>query len=348
MADKIKVLVVDDSALIRQMLTEMLARAPDIEVVGAARDPYDAREKIKALEPDVLTLDVEMPRMDGITFLRNLMRLRPMPVVMVSSLTEDGAEETLEALALGAVDFVTKPHLDQSRQLEAYVDEILDKVRAAAVAQVRPAPRKAPPRRAGAPMRTTERVVAIGASTGGIQAIQEVLVALPPNAPGTVVAQHIPGGFSAAFAQRVNGLCAVNVAEAEDKQRILPGHVYVAPGGWHLRVRREGARYFCALSQDAPVNRHRPSVDVLFHSVAEQVGRNAVGVLLTGMGADGAKGLGAIRAAGGRTIAQDQESSVVWGMPGEAVKAGAAEQVLPLGEIAAAVLEAAAAANQGG
>ncbi len=347
MAEKIRVLVVDDSALIRQMLTEMLDRFPDIEVVGAAHDPYDAREKIKALEPDVLTLDVEMPRMDGITFLRNLMRLRPMPVVMVSSLTEDGAEETLEALSLGAVDFVTKPHLDQSRAFDAYVDEIVEKVRAAAKATLRPVARKGPPRQS-APIRTTERVVAIGASTGGIQAIQEVLMALAPNAPGTVIAQHIPGGFSAAFAQRVDGLCAVNVAEAEDGQRILPGHVYVAPGGWHLRVRRDGARYLCALAQDAPVNRHRPSVDVLFHSVAEQVGRSAVGVLLTGMGADGAKGLGAIRAAGGRTIAQDQESSVVWGMPGEAVKMGAAEQVLPLDEIAAAVQDVAAASNTGG
>ncbi|MFW6278036.1 MAG: protein-glutamate methylesterase/protein-glutamine glutaminase [Halorhodospira sp.] len=338
----IRVLIVDDSALIRRLLSELLAQASDIEVVATARDPYDAREKIKQLHPDVLTLDVEMPRMDGITFLRNLMRLRPMPVVMVSSLTEDGAEETLEALALGAVDFVTKPRTDVGHALEGYGEEIVAKVRAAARAHVRPAPA----RRAGpAPQphqRTTDKVVAVGASTGGTVAVQRLLEALPANAPALLITQHMPPGFSAAFAERLDGLCAVAVHEARDGQRVLPGHAYIAPGGYHLELLRDGSKYACRVHEGELVNRHRPSVDVLFDSVAVAARANAVGVLLTGMGSDGAAGLGRMRRAGAVTIAQDEATSVVWGMPGAAVKAGAVDHVLPLEGIAETILAAVA------
>ena len=351
----IRVLIVDDSALVRQMLSEILGSDPGIEVVGVAQDPYIARSKIKQLDPDVLTLDVEMPRMDGLTFLANLMRLRPMPVVMVSSLTEKGAEVTLRALELGAVDFVAKPKIDLVHGLEAYRDEIVAKVRMAAGVRVHalearsgPAP-EPPPRRSadavlprtGGPrhFRTTDRIVAVGASTGGTEAIKEVLLGLPPDAPGMVITQHIPEAFSAAFARRMDASAAMTVCEAADGQQILPGHVYIAPGDRHLLVRRNGARYECRLHDGPPVNRHRPAVDVLFRSVAEAAGPNAVGVLLTGMGDDGAQGLLELRQAGAATIAQDEATSVVWGMPGEAVRRNAAEQVLPLGRIAARVLE---------
>ncbi len=350
----IKVLVVDDSALIRKLLTAMLNEAPDIEVVGTAGDPYIARERIKQLKPDVLTLDVEMPRMDGVTFLRNLMRLHPMPVVMVSSLTEKGADVTLDALALGAFDFVSKPKLDVQAGLAQLTDELRNKIRAAARTPVPPRAQSpggspangtgrmsstggsAPPRRRH--LRTTDRLIALGASTGGTEAIREVLCALPPDAPGVVITQHIPPRFSAAFARRVDSLAAIRVKEAEHGEVILPGHAYVAPGGYHLRVRRSGGRYHCQIGDDAPVNRHRPSVDVLFDSLAEAAGPNACAALLTGMGADGARGLLALRGAGARTVAQDQASSVVWGMPGEAVKLGAAEAVLTLADIADALL----------
>ncbi len=355
---RIRVLVVDDSAVMRQLLAEILGAAPDIEVVGTAPDPYVAREKIKRLNPDVLTLDVEMPRMDGLTFLRNLMRLRPMPVVMVSSLTAQGAEETLEALELGAVDFVTKPAVDVAHGMRAYAETLVEKVRAAAGARVRrlalaraPAPRhsadavlaRARPPRA---LRTTHRIVAVGASTGGTEAVRELLAGLPPDAPGIVIAQHIPAAFSGPFARRLDGACALVVREAEDGAPILPGHAYVAPGDRHLLVERSGARYHCRLSDGAPVNRHRPSVDVLFRSVAQAAGPNAVGVLLTGMGEDGARGLLEMREAGARTLAQDEATSVVWGMPGAAVRMGAAEEVLPLGRIAARALELAQAGQR--
>ncbi|MCC5869376.1 MAG: chemotaxis response regulator protein-glutamate methylesterase [Gammaproteobacteria bacterium] len=351
----IRVLVVDDSALIRKLLTAMLNDAPDIEVVGTAGDPYIARERIKQLSPDVLTLDVEMPRMDGVTFLRNLMRLHPMPVVMVSSLTEKGADVTLDALALGAFDFVSKPKLDVEAGLELLADELRAKVRAAAGARVRALhaasagastgtatgavsnPRTLPLRRRH--LRTTDQLLAIGASTGGTEAIQQVLCALPPDAPGVVITQHIPPRFSAAFARRVDALAAISVKEAEDGEVVLPGHAYIAPGGRHLRIQRSGGRYLCRIGDDEPVNRHRPSVDVLFDSLAEAAGPNVCAALLTGMGADGARGLLALREAGATTIAQDQPSSVVWGMPGEAVKLGAAGAVLPLGDIAAALLD---------
>lgn len=350
---KIKVLVVDDSALVRQVLTAMLNSDPAIEVVGTAQDPYKAREKIKALRPDVLTLDVEMPRMDGLTFLGNLMRLHPLPVVMVSSLTETGADTTLQALSLGAVDFVSKPRCDVAHALQDYTAELAEKVKTAAAANVRSVPgaaarldalsaRKGSPSGTAPhrkPLRTTESVIAVGASTGGTEAIKVVLQAMPADTPGIVISQHIPAMFSGPFAARMNAASHMTVAEARDGQQIVPGHVYIAPGDRHLLVERSGARYLCRLSHAAPVNRHRPSIDVMFDSVADSAGQNAVGILLTGMGADGAAGLKAIRDAGGPTVAQDEASSIVWGMPGEAVRLGAVDRVLALGEIAGQVLE---------
>lgn len=339
---KTRVLIVDDSGLVRRTLSEIFAGDPELEVVGAARDPYEARDLIKQLNPDVLTLDVEMPRMDGISFLRNLMSLRPMPVVMVSSLTERGADATLAALQSGAVDFVSKPRVDIARGLEAYAQELIDKVKAASKARVRqlspPAPSLEMAKAAG--LKTTDRVVAIGASTGGTEAISRMLKTMPPDAPGIVIAQHIPEVFSARFAARLDGECAIVVREARDGAPLLTGHAFVAPGSKHLRVERSGAKYFCTIGADEPVNRHRPSVDVLFASVASQVGPNAVGVLLTGMGADGAEGLLAMREAGAFTVAQDEETSVVWGMPGEAIRRNAACDVLPIEKITARVLTA--------
>jgi two-component system chemotaxis response regulator CheB len=332
----IRVLVVDDSALMRRLLSEILATDKDIEVVGTAGDPFAARDKIKQLQPDVLTLDVEMPRMDGLTFLGNLMRLRPMPVVMISSLTARGAEVSLQALELGAVDVVAKPQLDLSRGMVDQAAEIITKVKAAATARPRgrggPAPILAKGSATG--LRTTDRVIAIGASTGGTEAVAQVLAALPPDAPGVVIAQHIPPEFSRRFAERLDQTTPLAVSEARDGDPILVGHAYVAPGQRHLRVERSGARYVCRVGDDEPVNRHRPSVDVLFASVADNVGANAIGVLLTGMGADGAHHLGTLRERGAPTIAQDRETSVVWGMPGEAVKRGAASEVLALERIA--------------
>ena len=335
----VRVLVVDDSALIRQLMTELLSADPGIQVVGAAADPFIAREKIKQLNPDVLTLDVEMPRMDGLTFLQNLMRLRPMPVVMVSSLTEAGASVTLDALALGAVDFVTKPGIDVARGLAEYASLLQDKVKAAAKARVsRVVPRPANDAPSAMSYRTTDRLIAIGASTGGTEAIRQVLSTMPADAPAIVIAQHIPAQFSRPFAERLDRHSRMTVMEAEDGRQIMPGHAYVAPGGRHLRVQRSGARWVCRLGDDLPVNGHRPSVDVLFGSVATQAGRNASAALLTGMGDDGARGLLALRDAGAATLAQDQATSVVWGMPGAAVARDAAQQVQPLHDIAQRLL----------
>ncbi|MDI9237447.1 chemotaxis response regulator protein-glutamate methylesterase [Lysobacter sp. LF1] len=338
----IKVLVVDDSALVRQLMTQLLEEDPGIEVVGAAADPYIAREKIKQLNPDVLTLDVEMPRMDGLTFLRNLMRLRPMPVVMVSTLTERGAQVTLDALSLGAVDFIAKPKLDVARGLTEYAGLLIEKVKQAAKARVvAPAPERNGEVAAHAPAvayRTTHRLLAIGASTGGTEAIREVLTQMPADAPATVIAQHIPGAFSAPFAERLNRHSRMTVLHVERDQELLPGHAYVAPGGRHLRVFRSGARWHCRLGDDDPVRRHRPSVDALFESVAEHVGGNASAALLTGMGDDGARGLLALRKAGAATLVQDEASSVVWGMPGAAVALGAAQETVPLAHVAQRLL----------
>ena len=303
----IKVLIVDDSALVRQLLSEILNGAAGIQVVGAAADPYIAREKIKQLNPDVLTLDVEMPRMDGVTFLGNLMRLRPMPVVMISTLTEQGADVTLRALEMGAVDFVSKPKLDLQHEIQGYSQEIIEKVRTAAAARVKPLtsrPQKSEKAEAIVKhsadavlnrangkkhFRTTDKIIGIGASTGGTEAIKDVLRNLSPDMPGIVISQHIPEAFSAPFAARVNGESALAVSEAMDGQQILPGHAYIAPGNRHLIIERDGARFICRLNDGPPVNRHKPSVDVMFRSLAQNVGPNALGVMLTGMGDDGAE-----------------------------------------------------------
>ncbi|MGQ0501710.1 MAG: protein-glutamate methylesterase/protein-glutamine glutaminase [Panacagrimonas sp.] len=337
----IRVLIVDDSALMRNLLTEFLSADPQIEIVGTAADPLIARDKIKQHLPDVLTLDVEMPRMDGLTFLDNLMRLRPMPVVMVSSLTERGAEVTMQALELGAVDFVTKPKIDLAAGVAGYAEELIAKIKAAARTRVRggkPAsPAGGTPSRARM-FRTTERLIAIGASTGGTEAIKDVLAQMPPDSPAIVITQHIPAMFSRPFAERMNRCSAMSVCQAEDGQLIVPGHAYIAPGDRHLTVIRDGARYVCRLTDAPPENRHRPSVDVLFRSVALNAGANSVAAILTGMGDDGARGLLELRRAGANTLAQDEASSVVWGMPGAAVKLGAANEVLPLSRIAARLL----------
>ena len=350
---RIRVLIVDDSALVRKLLTEMLGSAHDNEVVGSAPDAFTAREKIKSLNPDVLTLDVEMPRMDGVTFLRNLMRLRPMPVVMVSSLTDAGAEITLDALSVGAVDYLSKPKVDLAATLADYREELIEKVRGASRARVRAYESKADrgaastataspslsadavlQKSAPVKFRTTDRLIAVGASTGGTEAIKEFLMGMPPDSPGIVIAQHIPKAFSTPFAERMNRSCQLTVFEAQDGQQIMPGHAYIAPGDRHLLIVRSGARWICRLDDGSPVNRHKPSVDVLFRSVAQEAGYNAIGVILTGMGKDGAQGLLEMRQAGSPTIAQDEATSVVWGMPGEAVAIGAAVEELPLQRIA--------------
>jgi len=356
--NKIKVLIIDDSALVRQILATIFDKAADIEVVGTAQDPLIARNKIKQLNPDVLTLDVEMPRMDGLTFLSNLMRLRPMPVVMVSSLTQKGADVTLDALALGAVDFVSKPSA-LGRDLEKYADEIIAKVRMAAGARVTAVKHHSATHATGRPtpvdvsksadailskatghrhFRTTEIIVALGASTGGTEATAQVLTMLPSGFPAIVISQHLPAAFSASYAERLDRNCQMKVKLAEHGEQIIPGHVYLAPGEQHLIVKRDGARYVCSLHDGPRVNRHRPSVDVMFRSVAQNVGPNAIGVMLTGMGADGAEGMKEMLDAGAYTLIQDEATSVVWGMPGSAYKLGAAKDVKALGKIAPTLL----------
>ncbi|NII09233.1 chemotaxis response regulator protein-glutamate methylesterase [Oleiagrimonas sp. C23AA] len=353
---KTRVLIVDDSALVRKMLTAMLEADPGIEVVGTAADPYIARDKIKELNPDVLTLDVEMPRMDGLTFLENLMRLRPMPVVMVSSLTARGAEVTLRALELGAVDFVAKPGSDLTGTFGDSSQDICAKVRAAAGMQpkgrtedVKRLPDVVPKYSADAVLPRAQlqtpgstRIIAIGASTGGTEAIRVVLESMPPDAPAIVITQHIPAQFSGPFAQRMDQCSAMRVFEARDGQPIQAGHAYIAPGDQHLLVMRDGARFVCRLHDGPQVNRHKPSVDVLFRSMAASVGAAGVGALLTGMGDDGARGLLEMRESGAPTLVQDEASSVVWGMPGAGWKMGAAQEMLPLDKIAARLLDMAA------
>ncbi len=346
---KTRVVVVDDSALVRSLLTEIINRQPDMECVGAAADPYAAREMIRSLNPDVITLDVEMPRMDGIDFLSKLMRLRPMPVVMVSTLTERGADVTLRALELGAVDFVAKPKIGVSDGLRLLAQDITDKVRIASKAHLKRLV-SAPPA-AGAPTEgkqhvhsplgrlSTEKIIFIGASTGGTEATKEVLTQLPPDSPAVVITQHMPPGFTRSYAARLDGLCRIRVAEARDGERILPGHAYIAPGGLHLSVERSGANYLARVQDSEPVNRHRPSVEVLFRSAARLVGPNAIGVMLTGMGADGAKAMKEMRDAGSYNFVQDEASCVVFGMPREAIAAGAANEVLPLNQIAARIID---------
>jgi len=341
----IKVLIVDDSALIRSLLTEIINSQTDLEVVGVAPDPLVAREKIKALNPDVLTLDVEMPRMDGLVFLEKLMRLRPMPVVMVSSLTEKSSYITLHALELGAVDFVTKPKIDISSGIQEYAREITDKIRIAARARIRqPLPHvhltveRKNTADAVLPVEhrtfsSTEKVIVIGASTGGTEALKSFLVAMPPDSPGILITQHMPETFTRTFAQRLDGLCRISVKEAEHGERILPGHAYIAPGNRHLLLARSGANYVAEISDGPPVSRHRPSVDVLFRSAANRAGKNAVGIIMTGMGDDGAAGMLEMRDAGAYTFAQDEKSCVVFGMPKEAIARGGVDEVVPLGEM---------------
>lgn len=350
---KIRVLVIDDSALMRGLLTEMINTAPDVEVVGAAADAVIAREMIKSLNPDVLTLDVHMPKMDGLEFLERLMRLRPMPVVMVSSFTEAGSETTLRALELGAVDFIGKPRADGSRRIEEYAEELIEKIRAAKGARLHrhltsPPATTLPTKTlmTPSPSATTRpgaggKIIFLGASTGGTEAIKEFLMAIPADCPPVLVVQHMPETFTASFARRLDGLCAPRVIEAQGNEKVEPGNVYIAPGHSHLQIRRAAAGYVTELLATPPVNRHRPSVDVLFDSAASLVGRQAVGVILTGMGKDGAQGLLRMRQAGARTFGQDEASCVVYGMPREAYLVGAVEEQWALEEIGKRVLLAA-------
>lgn len=363
--NKTRVIVVDDSALVRSLLTEIINRQPDMVCIGAASDPLVAREMIRNLNPDVITLDVEMPRMDGLDFLSRLMRLRPMPVVMVSTLTERGADVTLKALELGAVDFVAKPKIGVSDGLRLLGAEITEKIRIAAKARVHRLPSPSAAAGAGAAgtagsagaagvagtaaaapassallgRLSTEKIIFIGASTGGTEATREVLMQLPADAPAVMITQHMPPGFTKSYAARLNGLTRIRVSEAVDGERVLPGHAYIAPGGLHLAVERSGANYVARVRDGDPVNRHKPSVEVLFESAARVVGRNALGVMLTGMGADGARAMRTMRDAGSFNICQDEASCVVFGMPREAINHGAADEVLPLGQIAPRLIE---------
>jgi two-component system chemotaxis response regulator CheB len=351
---KTRVLIIDDSALVRSLLTEIINRQPDMEAIGAAPDPLVAREMIRAMNPDVLTLDVEMPKMDGLDFLERLMRLRPTPVVMVSTLTERGAETTIRALELGAIDFVAKPRLGIAAGLTDLGRDICEKIRVASRARMHrhlaaaPAAHAAMHGHAHAPSAkspgaysrvSTEKLIVIGASTGGTEAIREVLTRLPPDSPAVLVTQHMPPGFTRSFAQRLDSLCKITVSEAVDGERVLPGHAYIAPGDRHLRLARSGANYLVALDDGPPVNRHRPSVEVLFRSAAQLAGPNVLGAMLTGMGKDGAAAMLEMKQAGAFNIAQDEASCVVFGMPKEAIAAGAVDEVLPLTRIADRLLE---------
>jgi two-component system chemotaxis response regulator CheB len=358
----IKVLVVDDSAVVRKVLGAMLESAPGIRLLHAVADPLLAIERMKQQWPDVIVLDVEMPRMDGITFLKKIMAERPTPVVICSTLTDKGAETTMAAMAAGAVSIITKPKLGLKDFLTESADELVAAVRAAAQVNLRrlavraavpAAPAPAAKLSADAvlppaidtrgPLRTTERVVAIGTSTGGTLALEEVLTALPRVTPGIVIVQHMPEKFTAAFAERLNKLCQIEVREARHGDRVLPGRALIAPGGRHLLLRRDGAQYYADVIDGPLVNRHRPSVDVLFRSVARQAGANALGIIMTGMGDDGAAGLLEMRKAGARTVAQDEDSCVVYGMPKEAVKRGAVDKSVPLASIHREILQQLAA-----
>lgn len=350
MSKKIRVIVVDDSALVRSLLAEIINRQPDMECIGSANDPLIAREMIREMNPDVITLDVEMPRMDGIDFLGRLMRLRPMPVVMISTLTERGAEVTMKALELGAVDFVAKPRIGLASGLSELAGQIVDKIRVAAVAQIKRTHRdtNVPNGLPTAPVQvstssllgrvSTEKLIFIGASTGGTEAIKEILVHLPADCPAIVITQHMPPGFTTSFAARLNGLCRITVKEAINGERILPGHAYIAPGGKQFSVSRSGANYVAVVDDSPPVNRHKPSVEVLFKSASAVVGRNAFGIMLTGMGADGAAAMREMKDAGSYNYVQDEASCIVFGMPREAIARGAADEILPLNEIAPALI----------
>lgn len=337
---KITVLCVDDSALMRQIMTEIINSHPDMEVVATAPDPLVARDLIKKFNPQVLTLDVEMPRMDGLDFLEKLMRLRPMPVVMVSSLTGKGSEVTLRALELGALDFVTKPQLGIREGMLAYSEMIAEKIRMAAKARLPQRSASSEPTKIiqHTPILSSEKLIAIGASTGGTEAIRQVLQPLPATSPALLITQHMPPGFTKSFAERLNKLCQITVKEAEDGERVLPGHAYIAPGARHLELVKSGANYQVRLNDGPSVNRHRPSVDVLFRSVAQYAGRNAVGVILTGMGNDGAAGMLAMHQAGAYTLAQNEASCVVFGMPREAIAMGGVDEVVDLSQVSQRML----------
>ncbi len=349
---KIRVVVVDDSALVRSLLAGIINRQPDMECVGAANDPLVAREMIRELNPDVLTLDIEMPRMDGIDFLGRLMRLRPMPVVMISTLTERGGEVTMKALELGAVDFVSKPRIGVVDGLGELSTQIVEKIRIAASAHIKRTPTTPVAGRSGVTVKpaaerplatlvgrvSTEKLVLIGASTGGTEAIKDVLVQLPADFPAIVITQHMPPGFTTSFAARLNGLCRISVGEAVNGERLLPGHAYIAPGGKQFRIDRSGANYVAVVEDGELVNRHKPSVEVLFKSGAKIAGRNAFGIMLTGMGNDGARAMKEMKDAGSYNFVQDEASCVVFGMPKEAIAHGAADEVLPLGDIAGALI----------
>ncbi len=342
---KIKVVIVDDSALIRSVMTEIVNSQPDMEVVGVAPDPLVARELIKRTNPDVLTLDVEMPKMDGLDFLEKLMRLRPMPVLMVSSLTERGSEITMRALELGAVDFVTKPKISIQSGMREYTELIADKIRGASRARIKPRTLQSaaggaatPLPQLRSPLTSSEKLIIIGASTGGTEAIREFLMQMPSDCPGILIAQHMPEGFTTSFARRLDSLCKISVVESAGNERVLPGHAYIAPGHSHLLLTRSGANYMTKIEQSEPVNRHRPSVDVLFRSAAQAAGKNAVGVILTGMGKDGAQGMLEMKNAGAHNFAQDEASCVVFGMPREAIAIGAAHEVAALSALPGLVL----------
>ncbi len=341
---QIKVLVVDDSAIVRKIFTKELAKYPDITVVGTAQDPYVAREKIVKLKPDVITLDIEMPRMDGLTFLRKLTKYYPIPTIIVSSLTPKNSEMALEAIDSGAIEVIAKP--GGSYSVGDMSVQLAEKIRAAAYARVvprslsRPASAAAGKVRRRAITQTTHKVVAMGSSTGGTEALKAVLSRLPANSPGIVVVQHMPPKFTTAFAQRLNGLSQIEVREAKDGDTVTPGLALIAPGNYHMVLRRSGARYFVQIKQGPLVCHQRPSVDVLFHSVAEYAAKNAVGVIMTGMGKDGAEGMQAMHEAGARTIAQDEASCVVFGMPQEAIKRGGVDKVVSLDKIPDTILDA--------
>ncbi|HSC69009.1 MAG TPA: chemotaxis response regulator protein-glutamate methylesterase [Cellvibrio sp.] len=342
----IKVLVVDDSALVRSLLAEIIRDTSDMTLVGAAPDAYVARDMVNEFTPDVITLDIEMPRMDGLAFLEKLMAARPTPVIMISTLTEEGADATLRALELGALDFIPKPKLGVTSGIREYAELIVEKIRAAAAVKVKPLLKKNRPEISGeqkvsitSGIQSTEKIIAIGASTGGTEAIKDLLVQLPAAVPGVVITQHMPAGFTRTYAERLNKTTRLHVVEAKGGERILPGHAFLAPGGHHLVVVRSGADYRVKLSDAEPVHRHRPAVDVMMESVAQVGGKNVIGVLLTGMGKDGARGMLAIRNQGGYTLAQDEASCVVYGMPKEAVILGAVDQVISLDKMGQALLD---------
>jgi len=354
MAEKIKVMIVDDSALVRQVVSQALAKEPGIEVIATASDPVFALDKMKALWPDVLIVDIEMPRMDGISFLKKIMTERPTPVIICSSLAESGAQATFDAMAAGAVTIITKPKAALKAFLEDSSNDIVQAVRAAARANMRAMTRSTPasnaptmnfnrpklsadvmisPGSATAMAKTTDQLIAIGTSTGGTQALEAVLTKLPSTCLGIVIVQHMPEKFTAMFAERLNGLCQIEVREAQNGDRVMPGRALIAPGGRHMMLKRNGAQYVVEVVDGPLVNRHKPSVDVLFRSVAKFAGANALGIIMTGMGDDGARGLKEMHDAGAKTIAQDEASCVVFGMPREAIKLGAADQTLPLDRI---------------